>query len=151
MQRLPKWVLPPTMPSIYESESLTALEAVARVYGATKQLIDEYNEFAAALQEEVDEFESTSSTEITEFKQAMEKRLACKFKDLDAQIQEAKTELTKFAKTWLEENHPGALPLVTEADNGKIMMVSGGVWVPVVPSFAYDPETETLTLNILGG
>lgn len=149
MQPLPKWVLPPTMPSIYESESFTAMEAVARLYGATKQLIDEYNEFAAAMQREVDDFEGSSSAEIESFKAAMERRLACKFNELDAKIRAAKTELTQFALEWLEENHPDALPVVSAADDGKLMMVSGGKWVPVIPAFTYDADTETLTLNIL--
>ena len=90
MQPLPEWVLPPTMPSIYESESFTAMEAVARLYGATKQLIDEYNEFTVALQKEVDEFQSSSSAEITSFKEEVERRLACKFNDIDAKLQAAK-------------------------------------------------------------
>lgn len=149
MQPLPKWVLPPTMPSVFESESFTAMEAVARLYGATKQLIEEYNEFAAALQKEVNNFSSSSAAEIDRFTKEIENRLACKFNDINAQIQAAKTGLTEFALKWLEENHPDALPVVTAADNGKIMMVSGGEWGPVIPAFTYDPDTETLTLNIL--
>ena len=56
MQLLPKWVLPPTMPSIYDTESFTALEMVAKVYGATNELIGEYNAFADKVNKEITEF-----------------------------------------------------------------------------------------------
>lgn len=44
MQLLPIWVLPPTLPSVYDSESFTALEMVSKLYGAVNELIKEYNE-----------------------------------------------------------------------------------------------------------
>lgn len=151
MQPFPKWALRTTMPSVFDYESVTAMEAVSKLYGVMSQLIDEYNDLTEALKEDVEDSGRYSKEEIENFKKHTERRISCKFNDLDAKMQEAKSELTKIAISWLEENSPGSLPVVTNADNGKMAIVSDGKWVPIVPKFTYDPETESLTINILGG
>ena len=154
MQPLPKWVMPSTLPAAYETESVTALEGVIRLHGTVRKLIDEYNKLTDELQKDIAEYEASSSKEIQSFKDAMGHRLACKFKDLTAIVNEAKTELTKFATEWLQENTPaGVLPVITEADNGKILIAKDGAWVPYFPAaaFSYDPATESLVFNTIGG
>lgn len=154
MQQLPKWVMPSTLPAAYDTESVTALEGVIRLHGTVRQMIEEYNQLTEKLQNDIAAYERSSSAEIQSFKDAMEHRLACKFKDLTAIVNEAKTELTKFATAWLQKNTPaGVLPVITEADNGKILMAKDGAWIGYFPAaaFAYDPETESLVFNIIGG
>lgn len=96
MRQLPIWVLPPTMPSIFESESFTALEAVAKVYGSMRKLIEEYNAFANALNKEIEEYNNSNDSEIAEFKESVERRLMCKFQDLDKLLSRIRLEMKKY-------------------------------------------------------
>lgn len=67
MQLLPKWVLPPTMPSIYDLESYTALEMTAKVYGAMNTLIAEYNKFADSVNAALGTFTDEETAARTNF------------------------------------------------------------------------------------
>ena len=100
---LPKWVLPPTMPSIYYSESSTALEMVAKCYGAMRKVVEDYNTFVDEINEEINSFTSSSNEEIENFKQSVDHRLACKFKDLDALLAKITLEIKKNTDAQLEK------------------------------------------------
>lgn len=67
MQLLPKWVLPPTMPAIYDLESGTALEMTAKVYGAMNTLIEEYNKFADSVNTAMGTFTEEEKTARKQF------------------------------------------------------------------------------------
>ena len=71
MQLLPKWVLPPTMPAIYDLESGTALEMTAKVYGAMNTLIEEYNKFADSVNEHMKTFTESETEKRTEFEKTV--------------------------------------------------------------------------------
>lgn len=45
IQPLPDWVIPDTDPAFYDSESLTAIQMVAKIYGKMNELVKSYNEF----------------------------------------------------------------------------------------------------------
>jgi len=100
---LPKWILPPTMPSIYDSESATALEMVAKVYGAVSKVVEDYNVFVDQINEEIRSFTSSSEEEITNFKKSVEQRLNCKFNELDAMFAKLRLELKQHTNTTLEK------------------------------------------------
>ena len=150
MQLLPKWALVSPFPSLYDFESLTATQQTARVYGAMNEMIREYNSFVDQINKEIENFTGSGEQEITNFKQSIEQRLICKFNDIDAKLAGIKTNIVSYTNDYLAKI-PTQLPVATTADNGKIMMVSGGNWGLVNPAFTYDPLTETLTLNILKG
>ena len=44
MNLLPKWIMQDTSPAVYDTESVTALEGVAKLHAAMQALIKEYNE-----------------------------------------------------------------------------------------------------------
>lgn len=67
MQMLPKWVLPPTQPSIYDCESHTAIEMVAKLYGAMRTLIEEYNTFADTVNANIKEYQENTAGEVELF------------------------------------------------------------------------------------
>lgn len=100
---LPKWVLPPTMPSNYDHESATALEMVAKCYGAMRKVVEDYNTFVDEINEEIKSFTSSSNEEIANFKQSVDQRLACKFKDLDALLAKITLEIKKNTDDKLEK------------------------------------------------
>ena len=71
MQKLPKWVLTGRRPAFYDTESATALEQTAKVYGAMQELIDEYNTFVDEMNAKFEELETETGANIDEFKIAM--------------------------------------------------------------------------------
>lgn len=152
MPILPVWVLPPTLPSFYEAEGMTALESAAKVYGAMREMITDYNKFVEEINEQIRILNDSTSTEIQEIRESVEKRLQCKFYDLDAKMGEIKAELRVYAREYMEQIAPDTLPDVTTADNDKLLGVKNGVWTPVTATdMKYDPATESLTFNIVGG
>ena len=63
MQMLPKWVLPPSLPAVYDFESATALEMTAKIYGAMRTLIEEYNKFADTVNANIKEHQEKTDSE----------------------------------------------------------------------------------------
>lgn len=142
---LPAWVLPPTLPSVYESESATALEMVAKVYGATKTVVEDYNKFVYEINKEISGFTSSSAAEIENFKKSIEQRLDCQFKAMNTKMADVGIELQKNAldhfKRYVEEG------LRETAEDAIIDLVAAGtIKVDVV----YDPDHEEITI-VTGG
>lgn len=148
---LPKWALPPTMPSVYEMESATALEMTSKLYGAMQKLIEDYNAFIEGINTEIKSYTTTSTAEIEEIRKSVEQRLICQFQKMDQDFAALRVELMKHATDYIAENVQGALPVVSSADDGKLLQVIGGKWTMNTPTFTYDPETESLNFNINGG
>ena len=142
---LPAWVLPPTLPSVYESESATALEMVAKVYGATKAVVEDYNKFVDEINKEISDFTSSSAAEIAEFKKTIEKRLDCQFKAMNTKMAEIGVELQKSAinhfNSYVEEG------LKEKAEDVILEMIAAGT---IKVNVVYDPNNEEITL-VTGG
>lgn len=60
MQLLPKWVLTNPLPGVYDTESGTAADMTAKVYGAMNTLIEEYNNFAENSNRIIEEFKNST-------------------------------------------------------------------------------------------
>lgn len=71
MINLPKWRLTSKYPAFLDSESGTAIEQTAKVYGAMQELIDEYNAFVQEMETRINEFESTTNEDLETFKTSM--------------------------------------------------------------------------------
>lgn len=71
MRKLPLWVLNNDRPSVYDSESATAIEMVAKIYGAMQEFVDEYNNFATNVNEEIESFVESSNGDYETFKVAI--------------------------------------------------------------------------------
>lgn len=142
---LPRWVLPPTLPSIYESESATALEMVAKIYGAMSEMIADYNSFVDEINAEIRTFTSSSSAEIDNFRKYVEQRLICKFNDLDARYNEIKTDMLRYADEKVAAIYEQYLDdQLSQLINEKI--AAGEIEITLV----YDPETESLNMTTGG-
>lgn len=98
MQRLPKWVIPSPMPSVLETESLTAIEMNARLYGAMQTLIDEHNkwvdqvnaqlaEHEAAEKKARKDFETEWTKTLFEYRCSIDQHLAAMKNEIIAEIQ----------------------------------------------------------------
>lgn len=67
MLQLPIWNFTNIIPSFNDLESGTAIEMTAKVYGAMRDLIDEYNKFVENTNKEISEFETSSTKNYEEF------------------------------------------------------------------------------------
>ena len=56
IKNLPEWVLTGKSPAFYDTESGSAIEQTAKVYGAMRELIEAYNNFEEAVKESNTEF-----------------------------------------------------------------------------------------------
>lgn len=136
MNLLPKWVLPPTMPSVYESESFTALEMVAKVYGAMNELITEYNKFVDSVNKKIETF----TAETKEQQELFALDLRQEFQDFIDIISLTVTNQTQALEGVLNNMEEYARQKINEA------FASGKIQVTV----NYNPETESLDL-VAGG
>lgn len=102
MIQLPKWVIPSSFPSVYDTESATVIEQTAKLYGAMRELIEDYNKFVDGINEEIRTFTGSSNEEIANFKQSVEERLRCKFEDLNAQLSQIRLEMKQYTDTTMQ-------------------------------------------------
>lgn len=121
MNLLPKWVLPPTLPSVYDSESFTALEMVSKLYGAVNELITQYNNTV----EQLNGFQ----------------------KEEKAAREEFELNLTKVIKQFICETESKFADLEATAANIVNEAIQAG---RILVKEDYDPETESLNI-IVGG
>lgn len=132
INKLPIWNYPGKRPAFQDTESLTVLEASAKVYATLNEMIDDYNKFYEEVTKEFNELSEATSEEIQNFKDNVEERLCEKFHEIDERLAIIKQD---------------TLPEVSEADNNKILAVIDGNWTTA--SITYDEATESL--NIVGG
>lgn len=136
MIRLPKWVLTNPRPSIYDSESATAIEMTAKLYQAMTDMIDEYNKFTENVEKNIEEFEQETNKDIQEFTVSLRQEfqdfidvVEMKLQEQDKEIQNAYDYLvTNLNKTVKQQ-------INAEIQNGTFEV---GV--------AYVPETESLNM-----
>lgn len=136
MQLLPKWVLPPTMPSVYDSESFTALEMVAKVYGAMNELIAEYNTFADSVNKKIDTFTAETEEQYNLFAMDLRQEFQDFIDVVDIKIKAQDKDLETVIKN-IES-------LVKTEVNTAI--ANGGIFV----GERYDPVTESLYITTGG-
>jgi uncharacterized protein YdcH (DUF465 family) len=142
---LPRWVLPPTFPSLHDAESATAIEQTAKVYGAMQKMIEDYNNFTDQINKEIETFTSSSTEEINEFKKSIEQRLICKFNDMDARLHEIKAGIPVYADQKIADIYEQYLDAhMSQLINEKI--AAGEIDITLV----YDPETESLDITTGG-
>lgn len=96
IQPLPLWVLTNKYPAIYDGESATAIEMVAKVYGKMDEMIKDYNAFVTEINTAIAEFEASINADFNKFKEDILKitsdYIACvdmKIANQDAKIAEA--------------------------------------------------------------
>lgn len=121
MNLLPKWVLPPTLPSVYDCESFTVLEMVSKLYGAVNELIGEYNKTV----EQLNGFQEEEKAAREEFE----------------------LKLTKVVKQFICETESKFTDLEATAANIVNEAIQAG---RITIKEVYDPETESLNI-VAGG
>lgn len=140
LKPLPRWVLTNDYPAFYDTESVTAIEMVAKLYGRMQELIEDYNHFIDNIEEIDREFEEGLIEDFNDFKDQIQNELDGyialvnqKLEDQDEEIADAilymKTNLIQTAESLFAE-----------------YLSEGKIYVSLAED--YDEPTESLTLGI---
>lgn len=103
MQKLPHWVLPDKFPALYDTESATAIEMTAKVYGAMNNLIEEYNKFVDGVNAEIEKFEGDTNKDIELFKTAIAQQFQDFIDVVELKIQSQDNEIAN-AIAYMKDN-----------------------------------------------
>lgn len=71
MKLLPKWIMQDTQPAIYDAESVTAIEGVAKLHAAMQTLIKEYNTLVDDINGQFEQIVSSYEGDQKEYETAM--------------------------------------------------------------------------------
>jgi hypothetical protein len=136
MKLLPSWKIPDTRPAVYDVESATCIEMVAKLYGAMNEIIEECNTFITTTEAKIDEYIKGSEEDIDLFKVGLRQEfqdfidvIELKIQAQDLKIEEAE----KYMETNIERT-------ATNVINQKIR--EGDITFETI----YDPDSESLTL-----
>lgn len=128
MKNLPNWVLTNKFPAFYDTESGSAIEQTAKVYGAMQELIKEHNEFIANITNSINDFKGTTEKEIDEFKTCITNTLENYIKMLDVKIE----KMDKHIEEYVDEYFKSII-------NDKNIKAIG----------TYNTETESLNIDLV--
>lgn len=149
MYELPKWVLTNKYPSVFDSESKTAIEQTARLYGAMNDLIEEHNKYVEALNSNIAKFEAGIITSNDCFRNNVTKVMNEYITSIDSKISKLesylKTNIRETLQNWVDEGSFDKTIMdlfdnlgsrVESLENQQILLQR-------------DPVTEELTINII--
>lgn len=141
MELLPKWVFPGTYPAVYEFDSATAIEMVAKLHGAMQELIKEYNTFSETLKTENENFKNTIDETCSLFAVDLRQEFQDFIDVVDIKIREQDTKLENTVAEIEERFLKDAQAYINAAINeGKISVAT-----------VYEPETQSLYIVGSGG
>lgn len=130
MIQLPRWVLTSKNPSFYDTESVTSVEMVAKLYAAMQTLIDEYNTFAESTEKTINDFMSDESANRNVFEIAMQQKFQDFIDVVELRLQKIEVDTVAYSKQIVNDAIQSGLLRITEV---------------------YNPETESLDMIIDGG
>lgn len=136
IEMLPKWCITNTNPAFYETESATAIEQTAKLYGKVNEMINAYNEFVGNVETLIEEFETSVTTDMETFKVGIRQEFQDFIDVVNLAIGNQNTEISE-AINYMETN------LVQSATNVINQNIREG---NITFETVYDPDTENLTL-----
>lgn len=117
MKSLPHWSLTGKHPAFYDTESATAIEQTAKIYGAMQTLIDEYNKFVDELNTNIQNFEESTNKDVEDFKECITNTMRKYIETLDTKVDNA----VSYMKTNLRETAENYLASVIDEFNEQIL------------------------------
>lgn len=138
---LPHWVLPDTLPSVYDTQSGTAIEMVAKVYGAMRTLQTEYNLFVDEVNKSINDFVSSVEQDQECFKKNITKIMHDYIAKIDEKIKMQDLVINNAVK-YMKENI-----IATSREVIKQAITDGEITV----SSNYENEVLYLTITDNGG
>lgn len=83
---LPKWAIPSHIPSVYDTESKTCLDMTSKVYGAMRQLQEDYNVFVDEINKTIIDFVNGTNQDHEKFKEDITKLIHDYIRMLDDKV-----------------------------------------------------------------
>lgn len=102
MWMLPHWRLTDRTPAFYDTESGSAIEQTAKVYGAMRDLINEYNKFADNLNKALQSFELEIKEDNECFKKCLTELVENYIKSIDLKIDKQDLKLKEAVESMTE-------------------------------------------------
>ena len=168
IMQLPKWVMTSKFPAFYDSESLTATEQTARVYGKMNELIESWNQYVEDVNKQIKEFGESNDADYkcftdtiiqttTNYIQTIDFAVAAQNKEIKEIYARFSSDILAAVKGLLEEMKAnGELEeTVAEAVTGltnriAALEAAGHVTMSEVraalPYYQFNPDTEALEL-----
>ena len=83
---LPRWVLTGVTPNIFDSESVSGVEANARLYGKMQELIEDYNKFVDEINKAITDYTESDKKDTETFKTCITNLIENYIKSIDLKI-----------------------------------------------------------------
>lgn len=96
IEMLPNWRIPDTSPAFYDTESATAIEQTAKLYGKVRELIDAYNEFVGNVETIIEEFETSVTVDMETFKVGIRQEFQDFIDIVNLRLQQYESEFETF-------------------------------------------------------
>lgn len=140
MRKLPHWALTDKNPAFYDTESATAIEQTAKLYGAMQELIEEYNQFVDGVNQNIEAFENGMTSDFEEFKVGLRQEFQDFINVIDLKVS-AQDQKIEDAENYMRNN---IVSVTSDIVNQAI--VNGTIKITEV----YNPDTESLDM-VVGG
>lgn len=138
MRLLPHWALTDKFPAFYDTESGSAIEQTAKVYGAMQELIKEYNSFADNVNTIISEFKTETEEEQKCFEVCITNLIENYIKSIDLMIDKQNLKIDDSI-AYIKDNLDESIKALAEQ-----MLANGEITVRE----NYNPETESLDLVV---
>lgn len=138
---LPHWVLTDMFPAVYDTESVTAISMVAKLYGKMEELVADYNEFVDDINRYVEEFERGMIADFEKFKCCVMDTMSDYIKTIDMKIV-SQDKVIADAVQYMKDN---IVATVTQLFNEAL--ANGDITAQLAET--YDSTNEELTLSIV--
>lgn len=138
---LPHWVLTDAFPAVYDTESVTAISMVARLYGKIEELVADYNEFVDDVNRYIEEFERGMIKDFEEFKSCVMDTMSDYIKTIDMKIVQQDKAIADAIQYMKDNIVATTTQLFNEA------LANGDITAALAED--YDSTNEELTLSIV--
>ena len=154
---LPLWVLTNKRSAFYDSESGTALEQTARVYGKMQELIEDYNKFATEVNKAITDYATDLDSSFDCFKTCITDLVENYIKSIDMKIDKQDMVIDNAVKYMVDNLKPTIYTFMQELKasgelDGYILDGFDNLSTRVATlesteyTLVHDPETEELVL-----
>lgn len=159
MLKLPHWVVTNKFPALYDTESATAIEMVAKLYGKMNELIDDYNNFVDALNAEIEKFENETDKDIELFKIAIRQEFQDFIDIVELKLQSQDKEIAD-AIAYMKSNLQSTISMLVKEmrENGELtddLLNAFDELNAFINNFSltqeYNGTTEELTIKVVNG
>ena len=138
---LPHWVLTNAFPAVYDTESVTAISMVAKLYGKMEELVADYNEFVDDVNRYIEDFERGMIKDFAEFKSCVMDTMSDFIKTIDMKIVQ-QDKVIADAVQYMKDN---IVATTTQLFNEAL--ANGDITAALAED--YDSINEELTLSIV--